>query len=100
LPQDRLLVLQLGTFGVGVVDYTSRVPPVTGVAPFEAPTFGVVDAGAGGGGGAANVDTSEYASRRIVGIVFVVLAFLTLVFYGLWVASGAGAEKVGRAMER
>ena len=99
LPQDKLLVLQLGTFGVGVVDYTSRVPAVTGVAPFEAPTFAVVDAGAAGEGGAANVDTSEYASRRIVGIVFVVLAFLTLVFYGLWVASGVVAEKASRVME-
>ena len=45
------------------------------------------------------IDTAEYASRRIVGIVFVVLAFLTLVFYGLWVASGVVAEKASRVME-
>ena len=45
------------------------------------------------------VDTAEYASRRIVGIVFVVLSFLTLVFYGLWVASGVVAEKANRVME-
>jgi ABC-2 type transport system permease protein len=99
LPQDRLLVLQLGTFGVGVVDYTSRVPAGQGASPFQAPTFAVVDAGAAGGGGGAQVDTSEYASRRIVGIVFVVLSFLTLVFYGLWVASGVVAEKASRVME-
>ena len=47
----------------------------------------------------AVVDTAEYASRRIVGIVFVVLSFLTLVFYGLWVASGVVAEKASRVME-
>ena len=45
------------------------------------------------------MDTAEYASRRIVGIVFVVLSFLTLVFYGLWVASGVVAEKANRVME-
>ena len=45
------------------------------------------------------IDTAEYASRRIVGIVFVVLSFLTLVFYGLWVASGVVAEKASRVME-
>jgi ABC-2 type transport system permease protein len=101
LPQDKLLVLQLGTFGVGVVDYTSQAPAVAGVDPFVTPTFAVVDAGAaaGDGGGGATIDTSEYASRRIVGIVFVVLAFLTLVFYGLWVASGVVAEKASRVME-
>ena len=99
LPQDRLLVLQLGTFGVGVVDYTSRTPVVAGANPFQAPTFAVVDAGAAGNGAGAQVDTSEYASRRIVGIVFVVLSFLTLVFYGLWVASGVVAEKASRVME-
>src|SRR4051794_18475075 len=50
LPQDRLLLLQLGTFGVGVVDYTSRAPVVAGSRPFEAPTFAVIDAGATGDG--------------------------------------------------
>ena len=55
------------------------------------------EASAGGAGSA--VDTAEYASRRIVGIVFVVLSFLTLVFYGLWVASGVVAEKANRVME-
>jgi ABC-2 type transport system permease protein len=100
LAQDRLLVLQLGTFGVGVVDYTRQHPAPAGGAPFEAPTFAVVDAGAAaGGGGGPSVDTSEYASRRIVGIVFVVLSFLTLVFYGLWVASGVVSEKASRVME-
>ena len=65
------------------------------------PTFAVVDAGAAAvaAAAAATIDTAEYASRRIVGIVFVVLSFLTLVFYGLWVASGVVAEKASRVME-
>ena len=99
LPQDKLLVLQLGTFGVGVIDYTASAPQIE--AQFHTPTFAVVDAGAAtsAGGGTATIDTAEYASRRIVGIVFVVLSFLTLVFYGLWVASGVVAEKASRVME-
>jgi ABC-2 type transport system permease protein len=99
LPPDKAQVLQVGSFAVGVLDWTSRSPATA--VPFVAPTFAVVDAGAAGvaGGGAVSVDTAEYASRRIVGIVFVVLSFLTLVFYGLWVASGVVAEKASRVME-
>ncbi len=100
LAQDRAQLLQVGAFAVGVLDWTASQPP--GGTPFVAPTFAVVDAGAAAGGGDAatpTIDTAEYASRRIVGIVFVVLSFLTLVFYGLWVASGVVAEKASRVME-
>lgn len=97
LAQDKLSLLQLGTFSVGVLDWTASNPNTT--SPFVPPSFAVVDAGAASAGGGGAVDTSEYASRRIVGIVFVVLSFLTLVFYGLWVASGVVAEKASRVME-
>jgi ABC-2 type transport system permease protein len=98
LPQDKAQVLQIGAFAVGVLDWTASTPPST--TPFVTPTFAVVDAGAAdAGAGGEAVDTAEYASRRIVGIVFVVLSFLTLVFYGLWVASGVVAEKASRVME-
>jgi ABC-2 type transport system permease protein len=83
---------------VGILDWTASQPATT--RPFVTPGFEVLDAGAvGAGGSAATVDAAEYASRRIVGIVFVVLSFLTLVFYGLWVASGVVAEKANRVME-
>ncbi len=98
LSQDRAQLLQIGAFAVGILDWTAAQP--AGQAPFVPPTFAVVDAGAAAGGGTHEViDTAEYASRRIVGIVFVMLAFLTLVFYGLWVASGVVAEKASRVME-
>jgi ABC-2 type transport system permease protein len=98
LGQDKAQVLQIGAFAVGVLDWTTTQPP--GGQPFVPPTFAVVDAGAAvPGSGSATIDTAEYASRRIVGIVFVVLSFLTLVFYGLWVASGVVAEKASRVME-
>jgi ABC-2 type transport system permease protein len=97
LSPDRAQLLQIGAFGVGVLDWTSSQPPSS--TPFSIPTFAVVDAAASGPGGAITVDAAEYASRRVVGIVFVVLSFLTLVFYGLWVASGVVAEKANRVME-
>ena len=98
LGPDRAQLLQVGTFAVGVLDWTASQPATT--RPFVVPTFAVVDAGAADtGGGATAIDAAEYASRRIVGIVFVVLSFLTLVFYGLWVAAGVVAEKANRVME-
>jgi ABC-2 type transport system permease protein len=99
LSPDRAQLLQVGAFGVGVLDWTASQPAST--RPFVVPGFAVVDAGAAatGGGDELQIDTAAYASRRIVGIVFVVLEFLTLVFYGLWVASGVVAEKASRVME-
>jgi ABC-2 type transport system permease protein len=99
LSPDRAQLLQIGAFGVGILDWTASQPAST--TPFVLPSFSVVDATAAspGGGTGLAVDTAEYASRRIVGIVFVVLSFLTLVFYGLWVASGVVAEKASRVME-
>lgn len=98
LSQDRAQLLQIGAFAVGILDWTAGQP--AGQEPFVPPTFAVVDAGAASSDGSGvAIDTAEYASRRIVGIVFVMLAFLTLVFYGLWVASGVVAEKASRVME-
>jgi ABC-2 type transport system permease protein len=99
LGTDKAQLLQIGAFAVGVLDWTQANPGAT--RPFVTPSFNVVDAGAGPSGGADKpaFDAADYASRRIVGIVFVVLSFLTLVFYGLWVASGVVAEKSSRVME-
>jgi ABC-2 type transport system permease protein len=98
LSPERAQLLQVGAFAVGILDWTASQPATT--RPFVTPRFAVLDAGAASsGGGATTIDAAEYASRRIVGIVFVVLSFLTLVFYGLWVASGVVAEKANRVME-
>ena len=99
LSADRAQLLQVGAFAVGILDWTASQPAAT--HPFIPPSFAVVDAAAGGGGASAGPapNAADYASRRIVGIVFVVLSFLTLVFYGLWVASGVLAEKTSRVME-
>ena len=101
LPPDRAQLLQIGAFAVGVFDWQGQQPPSGPDDPaFVQPGFAVVEPGGiGAGPGGETIDAAEYASRRIVGIVFVVLSFLTLVFYGLWVASGVVAEKAGRVME-
>ena len=99
LATDKAQLLQVGAFAVGVLDWTKSNPGAT--RPFVTPSFSVVDAGSSSAGspGKPAFDPADYASRRIVGIVFVVLSFLTLVFYGLWVASGVVAEKSSRVME-
>jgi ABC-2 type transport system permease protein len=99
LGQDRQQLLQVGAFAVGILDWTASQPAAT--RPFVIPTFVVEDAALASTPGASQVklDPAEYGSRRIVGIVFVVLEFLTLVFYGMWVASGVVAEKASRVME-
>jgi ABC-2 type transport system permease protein len=96
--QDRIqLVSVAGTFAVAILDWTSN-----NAAPGR-PTFqfpGVdVRSGAGPTPGAAPLSAAEFASRRIVGVVFVVLIFITLVIYGMWVAAGVVAEKTSRVME-
>ena len=45
------------------------------------------------------LDPQETASRAFLGIVFVVLLFMSVVIYGMWVATGVAAEKSSRVME-
>ena len=45
------------------------------------------------------LDAQQSASRSFLGIVFVVLLFMTVVIYGMWVATGVAAEKSSRVME-
>ena len=90
---DRLQLMQVGALGVGLIEWAQSA----GASP-AMPTF-TTTAVDGPNPGGAPVSSSEYASRRIVGIVFVVLIFITLVIYGMWVAAGVVAEKSSRVME-
>jgi len=98
LGQERVeLLQQFGTFAVSVADYmSSNARP--GSPGFLPPDVTVV-AGAGPTAGGLPPSASEFAGRRIVGVVFVVLIFITLVIYGMWVAAGVVAEKASRVME-
>ena len=96
--QDRVqLITVAGTFAVAVLDWTiNNARP--GASPFRAPSV-EQRAAAGPTAGGGPISPAEYAGRRIVGVVFVVLIFITLVIYGMWVAAGVVAEKTSRVME-
>src|SRR6478672_325504 len=94
---DRLQVIQVGILAIGVFDWTEHNRG-GGTVAWIPPSFQSSQV-AGGGGGAQPIGASEYAGRRVVGVVFVVLVFITLVICGMWVAGGVVAEKSSRVME-
>ena len=87
-----LTTLTVGMFGVAVLDYSLQNPR----SGFVPPSTDVVRSLGGGGG---SLGPSSFASRLIVGAVFGVLIFITIVIYGMWVAAGVVAEKSSRVME-
>ena len=91
---STIQLLNFGGLSIALLDFSSRNP----VSGFRVPSFDVFR-GAGSGGGGAPYDPSAYASRLIVGAVFGVLIFITIVIYGMWVAAGVVAEKSSRVME-
>jgi len=98
LGADRVQLMNVGAVSIGIFDYVNTNSG--GLAsPFLVPLFSSSQVAADGGGGAAPVDASEYAGRRIVGVVSVVVIFITVVIYGMWVAAGVVAEKSSRVME-
>lgn len=97
---DRIQQVQVAAFAIGIFDWIKANGGIGSAGDFFTPDFG--SAQIGGGGGASSpgpIAASEYAGRRIVGVVFVVLIFITLVIYGMWVAAGVVAEKSSRVME-
>lgn len=95
---DRQESITVGALGVGILDWTTRNREQLTKSPFVMPTIDVV-AAATQTTGQPPVGADEYAARRIVGVVFVVVIFITLVIYGMWVAAGVVAEKTSRVME-
>lgn len=85
-------------FGLGVLDWNSRRPAESQGEPFLPATFGVKSLKAAVEDGRA-LDPQETASRGFLGVVFVVLLFMSVVIYGMWVATGVAAEKSSRVME-
>lgn len=96
---DRIQQLQVGSFAIGIFDWI-KSSGIVGAGAFRTTDFVSAQVSAGAnGGGAKPIDAAEYAGRRIVGVVFVILIFITLVIYGMWVAAGVVAEKSSRVME-
>lgn len=94
---DRAQLVGIGTLAVAILDWTAA-NNAGAAKPFLMPTLDLV-AAAGPTAGGQPIGAAEFASRRIVGVVFVVLIFITLVIYGMWVAAGVVAEKSSRVME-
>jgi ABC-2 type transport system permease protein len=95
---QRAQSLYLAAFGIGVLDWTSRVP-TTGIStPFIPAAFNVEQLNTATEAGKA-LSANEVASRGFLGVVFVVLLFITVVIYGMWVATGVASEKSSRVME-
>jgi ABC-2 type transport system permease protein len=84
--------------GLGILDWTSRLPAGSDLGAFLPPTFELEGTNVATVGGRA-LGARELASRSFVGIVFVILLFITVIIYGMWVATGVAAEKSSRVME-
>ena len=93
----RLQTYQLVTFSIGVLDWNGRRPQGDSF-PFVQPSFNLDARNVAVDNGRA-LSPQETASRSFLGIVFVVLLFMTVVIYGMWVATGVAAEKSSRVME-
>ncbi|MEP6638596.1 MAG: ABC transporter permease [Chloroflexota bacterium] len=94
----RSQILSVAAFGIGVLDWSARLPPTSDRPQFFTPTYHVESIDTATDAGRA-LDPQQAASRGFLGIVFVVLLFITVVIYGMWVATGVAAEKSSRVME-
>jgi ABC-2 type transport system permease protein len=90
-------LIGFGALATAILDWQSTLPGET-TDPFRPPLFAVVPLTAPTDAGRP-LDPAAQASRSFLGIAFVVLIFITLIIYGMWVASGVAAEKSSRVME-
>ena len=85
---------------IGILDWTRDLPPDRSSATFhDARLHASSRIEHRRPRAATPLDPQEAASRAFLGIVFVVLLFITVVIYGMWVATGVAAEKSSRVME-
>jgi ABC-2 type transport system permease protein len=94
----RSQLVGFAAIAIGILDWTATLPSDVQLDPFQTPRFAVDSINVPTDGGRP-VDQQQLASRSFLGIVFVVLMFITVVIYGMWVATGVAAEKSSRVME-
>ncbi len=94
----RSQLMGFAALGIAIYDWTSSLPPDSQLGAFRTPTF-TIDAINAPTADGRPIDPQEVASRGFLGIVFVVLLFLTVIIYGMWVAAGVATEKSSRVME-
>jgi ABC-2 type transport system permease protein len=83
---------------VGIIDWTRSLPPGSDLGAFKTPVFRAQSITAPVENG-QQVDAVEAASRAFLGTVFIILMFITILIYGMWVATGVATEKSSRVME-
>ena len=94
----RSQLVGFAAVAVGILDWTAGLPAGTQLGAFQTPAFRVQPINTPTDGGQP-LDPQQTASRGFLGVVFVVLLFMTVVIYGMWVATGVAAEKSSRVME-
>ena len=83
---------------VGILDWTRSLPRDAELGRFQTPTFETRPLIAPTEEG-RQVDAVVVASRGFLGTVFIILMFITILIYGMWVATGVATEKSSRVME-
>jgi ABC-2 type transport system permease protein len=96
--QARSQRMGFAALAVAILDWTSKLPSDTSFAGWQQPAFRMEQVNAPTDAGVA-IDPQQVASRSFLGVVFVVLLFLSVIIYGMWVATGIAAEKSSRVME-
>ena len=96
--QARSQRMGFAALAVAILDWTAALPADTSFAGWHQPSFRMEQVNAPTDSGAV-IDPQEVASRSFLGVVFVVLLFLSVIIYGMWVATGIAAEKSSRVME-
>ncbi len=94
----RTQLVGFAAIAVGILDWTANLPATSQLDPFQTPAFHVDSINTATDAGRP-LDPQATASRGFLGVVFVVLLFMTVVIYGMWVATGVAAEKSSRVME-
>ncbi len=94
----RSQLVGFAAVAAGILDWTATLPAGVGIGSFQTPLFHVDSTNVPTTGGRP-IDPQEVASRGFLGVVFVVLLFLSVIIYGMWVATGVASEKSSRVME-
>jgi len=94
----RSQLVGFAAIAVGILDWTAGLPSDSQLGAFQTPAYRVDPINAPTDGG-QRLDPQQTASRGILGAVFVVLLFLSVLIYGMWVAAGVASEKSSRVME-
>jgi len=94
----RSQLVGFAAIAIGIIDWTSSLPEDSQLGAFVTPQFHVESTNVATEGGIA-LSPQAVASRSFLGVVFIVLMFMTVIIYGMWVATGVAAEKSSRVME-